>query len=116
MGKADAIQRTQYAKAVLARSIMGGRPSQYVMQLIEQHLPDAAMSGKQLAGVMRDVLEEIGLKRGNMQSYYPDQQMAPVGGETYADFLKSGGGGGGAIPAVGSTFNGGKVLKVTPIK
>lgn len=89
-GKADSIQRTQYVKAVLARAIMGGRPSQYTMQMIEQHLPDSKMSGRALAGVMRDVLDEVRTKRINMQNFYgPDEakQMEPVGGETYAQFL-----------------------------
>lgn len=91
-GKADSIQRTQYVKAILGRAIMGGRPSQYVMQMIEQHLPDSHMSGKQLTGVIKDVLDELGTKRANMQNFYgPDEasKMEPVGGESYAQWLKS---------------------------
>lgn len=90
--KADAIQRTQYVKAVLGRAIMGGRPSQYVMQMIEQHLPDSKMSGKQLAGVINDVLDEVRTKRLNMENFYGGDEakrLEPVGGETYSDFVGS---------------------------
>jgi hypothetical protein len=89
-GKTDALQRTAYIKAVLARSIMGGRPSNAVLEMIQQHLPDTKMSGKQLSNVIRDVMDEVGTKRTNMQNFYgPDQakQFEPTGGQTYKQYL-----------------------------
>lgn len=56
--KGDMQQRTAAVQALVSRSLMGGRPSQYVMELMLQHLPDGAMTGAKLFSVLNNVMQQ----------------------------------------------------------
>lgn len=56
--KGDMQQRTAAVQALVSRSLMGGRPSQYVMELMLQHLPDGAMTGAKLYNVLNNVMTQ----------------------------------------------------------
>lgn len=117
--KADIQQRTAAINAMFTRGLMGARPSQYVAQIIQQHLPQGEMTGKQLFHVLNNVLEQAGERRTETEAL-TNRELGPKSGQTYKQWLEELGGSGapaqGGIPSVGGTFNGGKVLSVTPYK
>jgi hypothetical protein len=84
--KADIQQRTAFVNAALTRQLMGGRPSQYVAQILQQHLPQGAMSGRQLTHVLHNVLQQSGEKRTELQQMLPGVK-GPASGQSYADYL-----------------------------
>lgn len=94
--KADIQQRTAYVNAALTRQLMGGRPSQYVAQLLQDHLPKGEMTGSQLAHVLSNVLEQAGEKRAELGQFLPGVK-GPVSGTSYADYLEQLQGGGGGM-------------------
>lgn len=89
--KADIQQRSAFVKAALTRGLMGGRPSQYVAEMIQQHMPDGAMSGVQLSHVLRNVLDQSSERRKETAglSGVPYQSLKPSSGEDYESFLTS---------------------------
>lgn len=89
--KADIQQRTAFVTAVLTRGLMGGRPSQYVAQMIQQHLPQGEMTGSQLYHVMQNVLEQANERRTEVESLSGRKSgsLAPTSGENYSQFLKN---------------------------
>ncbi len=90
--KADIQQRAAFVNAALTRQLMGGRPSQYVAQLLQQHLPQGQMSGQQLAHVMSNVLQQAGEQRDELGQLIPGVK-GPMAG-SYKDFLGGLAGGG----------------------
>lgn len=113
--KADIQQRTAAINAMLTRGLMGARPSQYVAQIIQQHLPQGDMTGKQLFHVLNNVLEQAGERRTETEAM-TGRELGPKSGQGYKQWLEEVGGGQsqGGVPSVGGTFNGGKVLSVKP--
>ncbi len=89
--KADIQQRTAYVTAALTRGLMGGRPSQYVAQMIQQHMPQGEMTGEQLFHVMSNVMEESSGRRAELEGIQQRApgSLGPKSGESYAQFLKS---------------------------
>ncbi len=89
--KADIQQRTAYVNAVLTRGLMGGRPSQYIAQMIQQHMPQGEMSGAQLYHVMSNVMEESAGRRNELEGLrnQPMGSLGPKSGESYKQFLDS---------------------------
>jgi hypothetical protein len=89
--KADIQQRTAYVNAILTRGLMGGRPAQYIAQMIQQHMPQGEMSGAQLFHVMSNVLEESSSRRGELAALQKREPstLEPKTGENYSQFLKS---------------------------
>lgn len=114
--KADIQQRTAAINAMLTRGLMGARPSQYVAQIIQQHLPQGDMTGKQLFHALNNVLEQAGERRTETEAI-SGHELGPKSGQSYKQWLEELGGSGqapGGVPSVGGTFNGGKVLSVKP--
>lgn len=87
--KADVLQRTSFVQAALTRALMGGRPSQYVAQMIEKHMPQGVMAGKQLAHVMSNVLDQTTESRKESANLFnkPYEKILPVSGQHYQQFL-----------------------------
>jgi hypothetical protein len=84
--KADIQQRVAFVNAALTRQLMGGRPSQYVAQILQQHLPQGEMSGQQLTHVLHNVLQQTGERRTELQQMLPGIK-GPASGQSYADYL-----------------------------
>lgn len=101
--KADIQQRTAFVNAALTRNLMGGRPSQYVAQLLQQHLPQGSMTGQQLAHVLTNVLEQTTENRKESANLLKKsyESVLPVSGQYYQQYLDelsgSGSGGGDAL-------------------
>lgn len=91
--KADIQQRTAAINAMLTRGLMGSRPSQYVAEIIQQHLPQGDMTGKQLAHVLHNVLGQAGERRTEIESLTGREAgaLTPKSGMTYRQYLDSGG-------------------------
>ena len=77
-----------FINATLSRTLMGGRPSQYIAELMQPHLPQQAMSGRQLAQVMARVLGTIHDKRKELAgvSKVPLSQLTPKSGKSYEEY------------------------------
>lgn len=77
-----------YINATLSRTLMGGRPSQYIAEMMQPHLPQQAMSGQQLANVMDRVLGTIEGKRKELAgvSRVPLAQLTPKSGKSYEQY------------------------------
>lgn len=108
--KADIQQRTAAINAMLTRGLMGARPSQYVAQIIQQHLPQGDMTGQQLFHVINNVLEQAGERRTEIESLSGQEPgtYAPKSGGTYRQWLDEGGGGsssGGASGGGGDAYS-----------
>jgi hypothetical protein len=90
---ADIVQRTQYVKAAILRSLMGARPSQYIAQIYNDHTPDSLQSGMQLAHVMGNILDQVGSRRAEIESLTGREpgKLKPVSGMTYEDWTKANG-------------------------
>ena len=84
--KADIQQRTAFINAALTRQLMGGRPSQYIAQMIQQHMPQGEMSGQQLTHVLTNVLQQAGEQRAELKNMMPGVKE-PASGQSYADYL-----------------------------
>jgi len=65
---------------------MGGRPSQYIAQMIQQHMPQGEMSGQQLTHVLTNVLQQAGEQRAELKNMMPGVKE-PASGQSYADYL-----------------------------
>lgn len=108
--KADIQQRTAYVQAALLRQLMGGRPTQYIAQMIQQHLPEGSMSGMQLSHVLSNVLEQVGEQRGELKTMLPGV-VEPSTGQTYKQYLAE------LMGSHGGASGGGSGIKsVTEIK
>jgi hypothetical protein len=86
--KADIQQRAAYVKAALTRALMGARPSQYVAKIIQEHIPDGAMTGQQLVHVMSNVMEQVGEKRSELGNVSGRKIPGPTTGG-YAGYLQA---------------------------
>lgn len=120
--KADIQQRTAMVNARLTRALMGGRPSQFVAEMIQQHLPKGEQTGQQLAHVLHNVMQQTGEQRQEIAKLTGKQlqELLPTSGQHYAAYLASLAGGGeqgggmqegqegnvGGVPAVWKTVNG----------
>jgi hypothetical protein len=89
--KGDITQRTQAVQAILLRQLMGGRPSQYVAEIIKPHLPDANMTGELLAHNLKNVMEQVGQYRAEIEHLAGQQpgKLSPTSGMTYQQYLDS---------------------------
>lgn len=81
-------QRVAFVNAIMLKGLMGGRPSQYVAQLIEQHLPKGQMTGRKLYQVLNDTLTEGVTQRVNMGGVLGREAPEPKGGMTYSQWQK----------------------------
>lgn len=86
--KATTQNRVAYINAVLTRGLMGGRPSQYVAQIIQQHLPDGQMSGMQLSHVLQQVLTYGDERRTELEALTKRApgSLRPTSGMTWAQW------------------------------
>lgn len=103
--KADIQQRTAFVQAALTRQLMGGRPSQYVAQMIQQHLPQGQMTGQQLHHVLNNVLQQATEQRTELTQMIPGIK-GPVSGQGYQDFLAEVANGSNSRPRIRYDMNG----------
>lgn len=88
--KGDAQQRTAFVKAAILRSLMGGRPSQYIAKIYEQHIPSGDMTGSKLWQVLNNVLQQGSERREEIGNVSGRTMNGPLGGG-YAGWLATGG-------------------------
>lgn len=102
--KADVLQRTSFVQAALTRTLMGGRPSQYIAEMIAKHMPQGTMSGQQLAHIMSNVLEQTAESRKESANLSGRslESILPVSGQHYQQYLDELTGNGGANAAAGA--------------
>lgn len=84
--KADIQQRTAFVQAALTRSLMGARPSQYVAQMIQQHMPQGEMTGAQLNHVLNNVLQQGTERRKELANYSGKTIPEPTSGTNYSQW------------------------------
>lgn len=86
--KGSAQWSAAYINATLSRTLMGGRPSQYIAELMQPHLPQQGMSGMQLANVTRKVLGTVDGKRQELAgvSKVPLDQLTPKSGKSFNQY------------------------------
>lgn len=88
--KADLAQRAQFVRAAILRSLMGARPSKYIAEIYNEHVPDSRQTGEQLFHVLNNVMEQVGERRSEMENLTGHEvgELAPVGAKTYQQWLK----------------------------
>jgi hypothetical protein len=77
-------QQVGYLKAMLLKAVMPGRPSQYIAQIFEQHLPDSWMTPARIYGTLNLVEQEIreryaGIAKAKPSAYIPPYPNGPGG-------------------------------------
>jgi hypothetical protein len=89
--KADIQQRVAAVNAMLTRGLMGARPSQYIAQMIQQHLPQGDMTPAQLRHVIENVLEQAQERRMEVEGLTGRESgsLSPRSGETYDAYTKA---------------------------
>lgn len=89
--KADVQQRVAAVNAMLTRGLMGARPSQYIAQMIQQHLPQGDMTPAQLRHVLTNVLEQAQERRTEVEGLSGRDlgSLSPKSGETYDAYTSS---------------------------
>lgn len=91
--RADAVQRLNYVRGAVLRTMMGARPSQYIAEIFANHVPDQIQSGQQLYHTMHNVLEQVGARRQEIESLTNRQpgSLNPVSGMTYTQWIDANG-------------------------
>lgn len=86
--RADMQQRTAFVNAILTRSLMGGRPNQWVAELIQQHLPQGTQTGAQLTHVLHNVLGQGQQRRNELAQATRSNIKGPTEGMTLDQWLQ----------------------------
>jgi hypothetical protein len=81
--RADIQQRTAFINAILMRSLLQGRPNQYIAELIQQHLPQGTQTGMQLNHVLHNVLGQAAERRAEIGSLTRSKVPGPTSGMTF---------------------------------
>lgn len=91
--RADAVQRLNYVRGAVLRTMMGARPSQYIAEIYANHVPDQLQSGEQLYHTMHNVLEQVGARRTEIESLTNRKpgSLSPTSGMTYSQWIQQNG-------------------------
>lgn len=90
-----------FLKGTFSKALMGGRPSEYIAEMMQPHLPDQAMTGARLAETLKKLLPTVQEKRENFSKLarIPIDQLMPASGKSWKQYLEENMGG--AMDATG---------------
>lgn len=84
-------QNVANVRVSILKSLMGGRPSKYLLEEFSPHIPGQGQTGKAMAETLEQVLRQLGAKRQEMQGAIrgaPASVFTPKSGKTYEQYRR----------------------------